>query len=176
MVNFIFYVVIAAAAAFVFKMIVGIGFSLLGLLIMLLLGFKERRIELLIVKHPKVFVTYGTLANAIIGVVYSFIIFLVSSYFIYVRGGPYWLYVILSFIWAFTLINGAQSFHGTLLASCFGSLLLFYLGFLIFAPIVAWILVTIGALFYGYGRADMLREQMIQSGDYQQLLQELGEA
>lgn len=169
--NIVLYIFIGMVFAFFFKLIVGLVSGGIAFLFMSLLGFKDRKIDLLIIKHPKLFFGYGVLLNTTIGVVYSIFIALITLYFI-INGGNRWVLMGLSIIWGFSLLRGAEAYHGVLLTSCLGGLIAFYIGLGIFGSALVWFIVATISLAYYFGRIDVVRQQMIESGEIE-LLNEL---
>lgn len=168
MLNLIEYVVIGMVVAFAFKFVVGLLTVGVGVAVMALMGFKERRIEMLFLKHTKVFFAYGVLLNTTIGVVYCMVIALITLGFINEKSANAWIYKALSFAWALTILRGADLFRGILLSSCLGGLVLVYVGFGILAPVVTWVLVAIVSLAYYFGRIEVAKHQFIRSGVFRE--------
>lgn len=162
--DFIRYLVVAGIIAFVFKLTMSLFGAGVAWLVFTLFGLKNRDPDVVLLEHPKKFVTYGVFLNTTIGVVYAIIIEIVTEWWIYDRGGASWLYRTLSFVWAVSVITGAEAFVGTLLTSCFVTLLLLWFRLGMFAPLLTWFIVGGFALAYYIGRADVIREQMRDMG------------
>jgi hypothetical protein len=161
--DIILYIISAMIIAFIFKFSIGLITSAIAFLFMAILGFKEKKIELVLEKYPKIFITYSVLLNVLIGIFYYAIILTVTISFIS-KGGNHLVYMILSLIWGISILTGATGFFGILFLTCPISLIFDYLGI---GNIVGflWIAVIIASLAYYYGRVDIIKEQMRSSFD-----------
>lgn len=179
--DLILYVGVACFISWIFKLAVGLLSGLVGMIAMFLLGlksgFKSDRMEaLMLLRYPKTFFGYGVFVHATVGSLYALIIVLFTGYHVHENGGSLWLYIPLSFLWGLSLLNGAEAYRGTLLSSCLLGLILAYIGLGFLGPFVAWPLVLIASLFYYFGRIDLLKQQLLEAGEYEQIMASLEEA
>ena len=162
------YVLLAVFIAFVFRFIVGLLEMFVLFLLFVISGFNKKyegkdsgdRLAMLLDQHPKIFFSYRILFLTTVGAWYALIIAGVTFQFIS-GGGNVWVYTVLSLIWAFSLLNHTEAFHGILLSSCLVSLILVHLGFGILEVFAVWLLTILISLGYYYGRIDILRQQMM---------------
>jgi hypothetical protein len=159
MLNLFLYLIAAGIIAGVFKFAMGLITLVIAAPLLALLGARGMDLDELLAKHPKKFVTYGVVLNTTIGVLYAIVIISVTGYWIAERGGNLRLYQVLSLFWGASLITRAESYFGTLFCSCVGTILLVYLTFGRYAPIIAWIVVAVASAMYSYGRIDVLKQQ-----------------
>ena len=141
----IYFIVLAMIIAFVYKMLVGlISMIVGGALIFILSGFKFsfNKIELFANKHPKLFISYGVLLNAIIAFIYYAIIGSTSIYFLLNYNINSWIIFALAVLWCMSLINRAESFHNVLMSCCLFPFIAFWF-FGGFIAIVVWIFLVI---------------------------------
>jgi len=171
--DLIIYVFSACVIAFVFKFVVGLFSMLSGVAVMALLGFKGKTLKWLLVRHPRAFFSYGVFFHTTVGALYSVVIALFTSYYVWRTGVNHVFYIVLSFFWGLTLISGAQSYVGTLLSSCLLGLGLFYFVFWFWGPLISWALVLAGSLLFYLGRINIIQHQMLSSGEYDQIVAEL---
>lgn len=154
----LFYIATATVIAGIYKFGAFLISGILALILGFILKINVNELDEVFVKHPKKFYLYGTILNATIGVIYSLIIAYTTYYFIFNYGGNYWLYVILSLLWGFTIIFKAETYHSVLLSSCLGSLILLYLGLGIWGMVTVWLVTIVGFYAYFAGGINMLNE------------------
>lgn len=159
MLSFLLYLVIAAVAGWIFKFIAGLVealfiFGVLGVLT----GFKgtlEERMEL----YPKRVFFILLLKNVIVGSLNALMIFIVTYNFMFNVNGNYWLYVIASVLWSFSILGYAQTFIGVFIFTSTISLILMWFGFSILAPLIIAPITFIISLAYYYGRINVILEE-----------------
>ncbi len=131
--------------AFVYKMLAGIISMIVGgVLIFILSGFKFsfKKLGIFANKHPKLFISYGILLNAIIAFIYYIIIGSTSVYFLLSYDINSWIIFVLAAFWCMSLINQAESFHSVLMSCClFPFVAFWFFGGLI--AIVLWVLLVV---------------------------------
>lgn len=158
--NIFLYIVLAGIIAWVFKMATALISALVALIIGLIFRLKLDKINELFLKHPKIFLAYGVISNAIIGFVYSYVIlYSTGLFYSYTHAKPWWLFLVFSVIWGATVIYGAENFHGILFFTTVLSILSIYLlNAVVFGPPLVLLVVIVIGMAYYYGRVDMFIE------------------
>ena len=98
MISLILYLVAAGIVSYIFKIIAGF---LAGVPVMVWSAITGKELHNLFEERPRSFLFLGVFNHATIGVLYAFLIHAFSSYFVYALSGNYWLYFVLSVLWAF---------------------------------------------------------------------------
>lgn len=111
----ILYLVLAGIISYIFKRIVG---TVMGGPLLLLATVSNSSFEELFERNPRLFIAIGVFNHATAGALYALLIYAFSAYFVYVLGGNYWLYFVLSVIWAFIALGEASGMIDVFFFAC----------------------------------------------------------
>lgn len=160
MLIYLFYLCIAIFVSFVYKIAISLILRLPKHLLLVILKTRGKDFITFFNEYPRWHILYGIINYSITGAIYSIIIFIITINFYLGYGGNIWFYIIASVLWSITIINGVMCFHWTILAPCTVGLILAWLGFSIFGPIIMWTLTIIVSAAYYFGRADAVKKQL----------------
>lgn len=160
--TYIFYLFTAAFASWIFKYVAAIveGLSMLAF------GLYTGKIEENIERKPKTFFSVLIIKNTFLGLLNSYIILYVTTFFFLNYDINYWVYIITSIIWSLSILSYSGINPWIYFFTSTVNLAFLWMGFGWISFIVIGLLTIVIGFSYHFGRINMYLQEFSQDNAY----------